>query len=84
MGPYHRKLTFYDAAGIRQVTYVDVYDVLKLFDVQCHAVGHAVKKLLCAGNRGHKDRETDLLEAIRAIERAVDLAREESRTGPAA
>lgn len=51
----------------------DVYDVLIAFDVACPAVAHAVKKLLMAGERGHKDRKTDLREAIAAIERAIEL-----------
>lgn len=51
----------------------DVYDVLAAFNVTCPAVAHAVKKLLCAGQRGHKDRLTDLQEAAVALTRAVEL-----------
>lgn len=53
----------------------DVYDVLKAFGVTCPAVAHAVKKLLCAGQRGHKDRLTDLREAMTALARAAELER---------
>ena len=53
----------------------DVYDVLTAFGVTCPAVAHAVKKLLCAGQRGHKDRLTDLREAMTAIARAAELER---------
>lgn len=53
---------------------VDVYDVLKSFGVHCPAVQHAIKKLLMPGNRGHKDRLTDLKEAALSIERAIELA----------
>lgn len=52
---------------------VDVYDVLKAFDVTCPATQHAVKKLLCSGLRGHKDLQTDLLEAKESIVRAIEL-----------
>lgn len=52
---------------------VDVYDVLKAFNVTCPATQHAVTKLLCTGARGHKDKETDLKESIDAIKRAVEL-----------
>lgn len=76
LSSYHRKLTFFTAAGTEDYTHIDVYDVLKAFRVECHATGHAIKKLLCAGSRGHKDKETDLKEAIAAIERAIDLSRE--------
>lgn len=52
---------------------VDVYDVIEAFDVCCPATQHAIKKLLAAGERGHKDTVTDLREAIASIERAIDL-----------
>lgn len=54
---------------------VDVYAVLECFGVTCPAIQHAVKKLLCAGERGHKDRLTDLQEAVVAVVRAVELER---------
>jgi len=34
--------------------------VLTAYGVTCPAVAHAVKKLLMAGERGHKDRRTEL------------------------
>lgn len=52
---------------------VDVYDVLKAFGVTCQARGHAIKKLLMAGQRGHKDEAQDLREAVQAIERSIQL-----------
>ena len=52
---------------------VDVYDVLKAFEVTCPATQHAVKKLLCSGIRGHKDLSTDLIEAKESIVRAIEL-----------
>lgn len=52
---------------------VDVYCVLKAFNVHCPATQHAIKKLLCAGLRNKADRMTDLKEAIMAMDRAVDL-----------
>ncbi|WP_223866486.1 hypothetical protein [Candidatus Enterovibrio escicola] len=53
---------------------VDVYDVLKAFNVICPATQHAVKKLLCSGTRGHKDIATDLREARDSIVRAIELS----------
>lgn len=55
---------------------VDVYDVLKAFDVQCPATQHAIKKLLKTGKRGHKDAQQDLSEAIESINRAKQLRNE--------
>lgn len=52
---------------------VDVYDVLKAFDVTCPATAHAIKKLLMPGERGAKDKLTDLIEAARSIDRAIEL-----------
>jgi hypothetical protein len=54
-------------------TTVDVYDVLKAFEVTCPATQHAIKKLLMPGDRGHKDILTDLNEAKQSIERAIEL-----------
>jgi len=56
--------------------HVDVYDVLKAYDVTCSAAQHAVKKLLCTGIRGHKDGATDLIEAKDSITRAIELSGE--------
>jgi hypothetical protein len=56
------------------VMIIDVYDVLKAFDVTCPATQHAIKKMLMAGERGHKDKQTDLNEAIQSLQRAKELA----------
>lgn len=52
--------------------YVDVYDVLEAFDPQSKAIDHAVKKLLAPGQRGVKDRITDLNEAMSSIQREIE------------
>lgn len=52
---------------------VDVYWVLSAWGVRCHATGHAIKKLLNAGQRGAKTTEQDLTEAIDSIKRAIEL-----------
>lgn len=53
--------------------WIDVYDVLNAFDVECHAIGHAIKKLLKPGQRGYKDAEQDKREAIASIERSIEI-----------
>ncbi len=60
---------------------VDVYRVLDAFDVRCPATAHAVKKLLCAGIRGHKDMEQDLSEAAQSIEEARAILKQKRRAG---
>ena len=57
---------------------VDIYRVLNLFDVRSHAVGHAIKKLLCAGKRGAKDYRQDLIEAKASIDRELAMMDEEA------
>ena len=52
-------------------TTVDVYRVLNAFEVHDAATQHAIKKLLAAGKRGHKDYGQDLKEAIASVELAV-------------
>ena len=52
---------------------IDVYDVLKAFDVRCPARQHAIKKILCTGIRGYKDEQKDLNESIESLNRAIEL-----------
>lgn len=68
MGKYNR-----ECKGVT----IDVYDVLRAFNVTNPALQHLVKKALCAGLRGHKDKEQDLLEIMESATRAVELEREE-------
>lgn len=55
---------------------IDVYDILDSYNCGCSASEHAVKKLLMAGNRGHKDRLTDLQEALQSVQRAIEKEEE--------
>ena len=54
---------------------MDVYDVLKGFNVQCPAMQHAIKKMLCSGLRGHKGTVQDKEEAIASIIRSIELGK---------
>jgi hypothetical protein len=58
---------------VKNGVYIDVYDVLKAFGVTCPAMAHAIKKMLCSGQRGYKDIEQDKREAIASIERSIEL-----------
>lgn len=69
MNPYKKSVT-----GLQTV---DVYRVLELFDVKDHAIGHAIKKLLCAGQRGGKDKYQDVNEAIHSLNRWQDMQAED-------
>lgn len=59
-----------------KLDYIDVYDVLRLFDVVEPALQHAIKKLLMPGKRGKGDYEQDLREAIQSITRAIEMHEE--------
>ena len=61
---YHRDL--------KGVTF-DVYDVLKAFEVTDPALQHLIKKALCAGLRGHKNKDQDLQDILDSAKRAVEL-----------
>lgn len=58
---------------IKSGVFVDVYDVLKAFNVVNPAMAHAIKKMLAPGQRGAKDTIQDMKEAIQSIERAIEL-----------
>ncbi len=73
---YDRKIfSKYEDAEIT----IDVYRVLDAFQVTCPATAHAIKKLLCAGIRGHKDNEQDLDEAAQSIEEARQMLKQKRR-----
>lgn len=58
---------------IKPGVFVDVYDVLKAFDVTCPALAHGVKKCLAPGQRGVKDSIQDKNEAIASITRSIEI-----------
>lgn len=53
---------------------IDVYDVLKAFNVTCPALQHLVKKALAVGQRGHKDASEDLKDILASAKRAIELS----------
>lgn len=55
--------------SVRGLNSIDVYRVLRLFEVNDPCLQHAIKKLLCAGYRGSKSFDQDVKEAIDTLER---------------
>lgn len=49
-------------------------------EVTCPAIAHAIKKLLVPGERGAKDKITDLKEAVESIQRAIELTERPEET----
>ncbi len=60
---------------------IDVYCVLDAFDVTSHPIGHAIKKLLCAGIRDKGSKLKDLEEARDAISRAIEQQQIKEKQG---
>lgn len=58
-------------------TTIDLYTIFAAYEVD-HEVAHAVKKLIVR-DRGHKDRLTDLREAIVSIEALIDRLQRETQ-----
>lgn len=58
---------------LRNLTAIDPYVLFRLYEVDCHEIGHAIKKLLSAGRRGAKNREQDLREAMDTIQRCIEI-----------
>lgn len=52
---------------------IDIYAILQIYGVTDHAIGHAIKKLLCAGKRGAKSKEQDVIEAKKSLERYMKM-----------
>ena len=63
---------------VSNLKYIDVYRVLLLFLVTDPCLLHAVKKLLCAGNRGVKDELKDVQEAITSLTRYLEIKTEDN------
>lgn len=60
---------------------LDIYRILDLYKVTDHAIGHAIKKLLLAGDRtGGKSLVDDVTEARDTLNRWLEM-REEDLTG---
>ena len=58
---------------VRDLNVIDVYQVLKLFNVTDPCLQHIVKKALVAGGRGHKDLERDLKDIHDTSKRALEI-----------
>jgi hypothetical protein len=56
---------------------IDVYRVIELFEVTHPALQHALKKILAAVNRGAKDWERDVREAVDSLHRALQMRAED-------
>ncbi len=63
--------------NVEHLKWIDVYRVLVLFGVTNPCLQHAIKKLLCAGQRGIKDQKQDVQEAIASLVRYLEMQTED-------
>jgi len=61
---------------IKPEVFVDVYDVLRAFNVTDPCLQHLIKKALACGLRGHKDRNEDLNDIFVSAKRAIEMNNE--------
>ena len=57
---------------------LDIYRILKLYEVSDPCLQHAIKKLLCAGKRGVKNQTQDINEAILSLQRLLEMQGEDN------
>ena len=57
---------------------LDIYRILKLYEVNDPCLQHAIKKLLCAGKRGLKPQTQDINEAILSLQRLLEMQGEDN------
>ena len=62
---------------VSSLKHIDVYRVLVLFGVTNPCLQHAIKKLLCAGQRGAKGQQQDVQEAIASLLRYLEMQTED-------
>ena len=57
---------------------LDIYRILKLYEVSDPCLQHAIKKLLCAGKRGSKNFLQDVNEAVQSLQRFLEMQGEDN------
>lgn len=57
---------------------LDIYRILKLYEVSDPCLQHSIKKLLCAGKRGVKNQTQDINEAMQSLQRFLEMQGEDN------
>lgn len=57
---------------------LDIYRILKLYNVCDPCLQHCIKKLLCAGKRGVKNQTQDINEAMQSLQRFLEMQGEDN------
>lgn len=61
---------------ISKLDKLDVYRIIDLYEITDPCIQHALKKILVAGGRGHKDITTDIQNVIDTLERWKEMQNE--------
>jgi hypothetical protein len=61
---------------VKPGVWVDVYDVIRAWNVVDPCLQHLLKKALASGQRGHKDLKEDLDDILASAKRAVEMHEE--------
>lgn len=54
---------------------IDVYGIIRAYEISDPELQHAIKKILCAGQRGVKSKKQDILEAIQSLNIWIETQR---------
>ena len=63
--------------NVEHLDYIDVYRIIELFNITDPCLQHALKKLLVAGSRGHKDIDRDIQDVIDSCQRWQEMREED-------
>ena len=61
---------------VRHLEYIDVYRIIDLYGITDPCLQHALKKILVAGGRGHKDQNRDVQDVIDSCTRWQEMQNE--------
>lgn len=56
---------------------LDPFRIAQIYDMKSFALMTVLKKILCAGNRGHKNYKADILDCINALQRELEIIEED-------
>lgn len=64
---------------VSNLTKLDIYRIIELYEITDPCLQHALKKLLVTGGRGHKDFKTDITNMIDTLTRKLEMMEEDSK-----
>lgn len=62
---------------VSYLKHIDVYRIIQLYEIHDPCLQHALKKILCAGDRGHKSLREDIQNIIDTMNRKLEIMDED-------